>query len=106
MRQVLPLAPEAISNRDGTKKQGCERNAAKRGVHNIRATHPKLKISVTADGLYSNQPFIDELKKARMSFILVACARSQDVVLITLPMLSFVGYQKRIGWLMLFNLAL
>ena len=32
MRQVLPLAPEAISNRDGTKKQDCERNAAKRVV--------------------------------------------------------------------------
>ena len=72
MRQVLPLAPEAISNRDGTKKQDCERNAAKRLVPNIRATYPKLKIIVTADGLYSNQPFIDELKKANMSFILVA----------------------------------
>jgi hypothetical protein len=24
MRQVLPLAPEQISNRDGTRKQDCE----------------------------------------------------------------------------------
>jgi hypothetical protein len=72
MRQVLPLAPESISNRDGSKKQDCERNAAKRAVRNIRATYPKLKITVTADGLYSNQPFIDELKTAKMSFILVA----------------------------------
>ena len=72
MRQVLPLAPEAISNRDGSKKQDCERNAGKRVVRNIRANHPKLKIIVTADGLYSNQPFIDELKTANMSFILVA----------------------------------
>ena len=72
MRQVLPLAPESISNRDGSKKQDCERNAAKRVVAKIRATYPKLKITVTADGLYSNQPFIDELKKAKMSFILVA----------------------------------
>jgi hypothetical protein len=30
------------------------------------------KIIITADGLYSNQPFIDILKDARMSFILVA----------------------------------
>jgi hypothetical protein len=72
MRQVLPLAPESISNRDGSKKQDCERNAAKRVVRNIRATHRRLKIIVTADGLYSNQPFIDELKTAKMSFILVA----------------------------------
>ena len=72
MRQVLPLAPEAISNRDGTKKQDCERNAAKRLIPKIKATYPKLKIIVTADGLYANQPFIDELKTADMSFILVA----------------------------------
>jgi hypothetical protein len=31
-----------------------------------------LKIIITGDGLYSKQPFIDELKKARMSYILVA----------------------------------
>ena len=72
MRQVLPLAPEPISNRDGSKKQDCERNAAKRVVRKIKANYPKLKIIVTADGLYSNQPFIDELKKAKMSFVLVA----------------------------------
>lgn len=72
MRQVLPLAPEPISNRDGSKKQDCERNAGKRVVRKIRATHARLKIIVTADGLYSNQPFIDELKTAHMSFILVA----------------------------------
>ena len=72
MRQVLPLAPEPINNRDGTKKQDCERNAAKRLIPKIRATYPKLNIIVTADGLYSNQPFIDELKPADMSFILVA----------------------------------
>lgn len=72
MRQVLPLAPEQISNKDGAKKQDCERNAAKRVVHKIRKAYPKLNIIVTADGLYSNQPFIDEVKSTRMSFILVA----------------------------------
>ncbi len=71
-RQVLPLAPEQVSNRDGTKKQDCEINAAKRCIKKIRKTHPKLKIIITADGLYSKQPFIDELKKADMSFILTA----------------------------------
>ena len=80
MRQVLPLSPEAISNRDGIKKQDCEPNAAKRSVHNIRATYPKLKIIDTADGLYSNQPSIDELKNARMSFILVAKPTNHKVL--------------------------
>jgi hypothetical protein len=31
-----------------------------------------VKIIVTADGLCPNQPFVDELKAANMSFILVA----------------------------------
>jgi len=72
MRQVLPMAPEQICNQDGTTKQDCEVNAAKRMIPKIRKAHPKLKLIVTADGLYSKQPFIDELKKTGMSFILVA----------------------------------
>lgn len=72
MRQVLPLAPEPVANTDGNSKQDCEINAAKRIVAKIRTEHPKLKIVITGDGLYSKQPFIDALKKARMSYILVA----------------------------------
>jgi len=72
VKQVLPLAPEPISNKDGSKKQDCEINAGKRMVSRIRKTHPKLKIIITADGLYSKQPFIDELKESGMSYILVA----------------------------------
>jgi len=34
--------------------------------------HVRVKIIVTADGLCPNQPFVDELKAANMSFILVA----------------------------------
>ncbi|MBW1698232.1 MAG: hypothetical protein JRK26_15700, partial [Deltaproteobacteria bacterium] len=48
-KQVLPLAPEQISNQDGTKKQDCEINAAKRSIHHIRKAHPKLKIIITGD---------------------------------------------------------
>jgi hypothetical protein len=72
IKQVIPLAPEPIQNSDGNTKQDCEINAGKRIVNKIRSTHPKLKIIITGDGLYSKQPFIDELKKNGMSFILVA----------------------------------
>ena len=81
LRQVLPLAPEPVANTDGTTKQDCEINAAKRIVANIRRTHPKLKIVITADGLYSKQPFIDVLKAAGMSFILVAKPSDHKVLL-------------------------
>ena len=72
LKQVLPLAPEQISNRDGTEKQDCEINAGKRCIRKIRNTHPKLKIIISGDSLYSKQPFIDELKSVNMSYILVA----------------------------------
>lgn len=72
MRQVLPLAPEPVQNTDGTEKQDCEINAGKCLVAGIRRRHPKLPIIITGDGLYSKQPFIDVVKQARMSYILVA----------------------------------
>ena len=72
MRQVLPLSPEPIQNTDGTKKQDCEINAGKRMVANIRKQHPKLPMVIVGDGLYSKQPFVDAVKQARMSYILVA----------------------------------
>lgn len=80
MRQVIPLAPEQISNRDGTKKQDCEIKAGKRAIHNIKKTYPKLKIIINGDGLYSKQPFIDEVKKDLMSFILVAKPKDHKVL--------------------------
>lgn len=72
MRQVIPLAPEAVKNTDGNKKQDCEIEAGKRLIKKIRKTHPKLKIIITADSLHSKQPFIEEAMANRMSYILVA----------------------------------
>jgi len=72
MRQVIPLAPELIIKADGNVKNDCERSAGKRLIKKIRYVHPKLKIMITGDGLYSNQPFIDALKAGDMSFVLVA----------------------------------
>lgn len=71
-KQVFPLAPEAIRNFDGTEKQDCEINAAKRMLLKTRENHPKLGIIITGDGLYSKQPFIESVKNEGMSYILVA----------------------------------
>ena len=40
-KQVIPLMPEAIKNGDGSKKQDCEINAAKRFVQKLKSTHPR-----------------------------------------------------------------
>jgi len=67
---VIPLAPEPILKSDGTKKNDCERNAAKRLLQHIRREHPHLKFIIVEDGLSSNGPHIRLLKALNMRFIL------------------------------------
>ena len=61
VREVIPLMPEPIVKQDGTDKNDCERNAAKRFVAKLRQDHPHLKFIVTEDGLSSNAPHIETL---------------------------------------------
>ncbi len=72
MKQVIPLMPEEIRNKDGANKQDCEIEAGKRSVTNIRKAHPKLEIIVVSDSLHSKQPFIEHLKANEMNYILAA----------------------------------
>ena len=69
-REVIPLAPEPIQKQDGTTKNDCERNAAKRLLRQIRKEHPRLKLIVVEDGLASNGPHIRELMDLKMRYIL------------------------------------
>jgi len=69
-REVIPLAPEPIQKQDGTTKNDCERNAAKRLLRHIRQEHPRLKLIVVEDGLASNAPHIRELMELKMHYIL------------------------------------
>lgn len=71
-REVIPLAPEPIEKQDGSEKNDCERNAAKRLLRQIRQEHPHLKLIVVEDGLASNAPHIRELQALNMHFILGA----------------------------------
>jgi len=69
-REVIPLAPEPIQKQDGTAKNDCERNAAKRLLRHIRREHPRLKLIVVEDALASNAPHIRELTELKMHYIL------------------------------------
>ena len=71
-KQIIPFAPEQISNEDGTEKQDCEMNAGKRMIEKIRKAHPKMKIILTADGLYPKTPFLEVLEENKMSYIIRA----------------------------------
>lgn len=69
-REVIPFAPEPICKHDGSTKNDCERNAAKRLLRKIRREHPRLSLTIVEDGLASNAPHIRELLDLGMHFIL------------------------------------
>jgi hypothetical protein len=69
-RAVIPLMPEPITNRDGTDKNDCERNAAKRFVAQLRQDHPHLKFIVTEDSLSANAPHLETLHAHDLRYIL------------------------------------
>jgi hypothetical protein len=70
VREVIPLMPEPIVQQDGTDKNDCERNAAKRFVAKLRQDHPHLKFIVTEDGLSSNAPHIETLHDHDLHYLL------------------------------------
>src|SRR2546421_4670153 len=70
VREVIPLMPEPIMKQDGTAKNDCERNAAKRFVAKLRQDHPHLKFIVTEDSLSSNAPHIETLQDHALHYLL------------------------------------
>jgi len=71
-KEVIPLCPEMIIKQDGTTKNDCERNAAKRFFEQLRKDHPHLKLIVNEDALSPNAPHIRDLKKHNLHYILGA----------------------------------
>jgi len=61
LRAVIPLMPEPIVRHDGTAKNACERNAAKRFIVKLRQDHPHLKFIITEDSLSAHAPHIETL---------------------------------------------
>ncbi len=69
-KEVIPLAPEAIVKQDGTSKNDCERNAAKRFFRQLRQDYPDWPFIITEDALRANAPHLQELKKHNLRYIL------------------------------------
>src|SRR6267378_2479340 len=70
LRAVIPLMPEPIVRHDGTAKNDCERNAAKRFIAKLRQDHPHLTFIVTEDSLSSNAPHIETLQAYDLRYLL------------------------------------
>jgi hypothetical protein len=71
-KQVIPTMPEAIANSDGSEKQDCEINAAKRYINQLKTDHPRLGIVIVGDGLFSKAPMIDHVRSHNMHYLFVA----------------------------------
>jgi hypothetical protein len=69
-REVIPLMPAPIVKQDGTAKNDCERNAAKRFLVKLRQDHPHLKFVITEDSLSSNAPHIATLHAQGLHYVL------------------------------------
>jgi len=68
-KQILPLMPEEIRNSDGTAKQDCEINAAKRLLPKLRQQHPRMPFIWLADSIYATAPFIQGIMDHDESYI-------------------------------------
>ncbi|OQY30138.1 MAG: hypothetical protein B6244_00810, partial [Candidatus Cloacimonetes bacterium 4572_55] len=72
VKGVIPLVPEPIIKQDGTNKNDCERNAAKRFYKQVRSDHPHAGFIVVEDSLHSNAPHIKDLTDLSMHYIIGA----------------------------------
>jgi disulfide oxidoreductase YuzD len=80
---VIPLAPEPIVKQDGTAKNDCERNAARRFLAKFRRDHPQLPVIVIEDGLAANGPHLRDLKEHGCHFILGVQEGDHDALFTT-----------------------
>jgi hypothetical protein len=95
---ILPIDFEEVRNSDGRDQQDCEINAAKRLVPRLRGEHPQLPIIVTADDLYSHQPFVQELVAQRMHYVLVAKPESHRELFEWAEEIDGLNHRPRICW--------
>jgi Fe2+ or Zn2+ uptake regulation protein len=70
MKKVLPLMQEFISNTDGSEKQDCEVNAAKRWLEKYKVLNG-FKIIVMGDDLYASEPMIQAVLGKKHSYIFI-----------------------------------
>lgn len=69
--QVLALEPEFIVAQDGSEKQDCEMNAAKRWVEKYGAFYARHNVTLLGDDLFSRSPFCQLSRDKNLHFILV-----------------------------------
>jgi hypothetical protein len=90
IRKVLPLMQEFISNTDGSEKQDCEVNAAKRWLEKYKVLNG-FKIIVMGDDLYASEPMIQAVLNKEHSYIFICKEDSHKTLY------SYVNIIKNLG---------
>jgi len=94
---VFPVACEAIVKQDGSKKNDCELNAAKRIIPQIRAAlGPEEPVLAVFDALYATGPHIKALGEADMRYIIGT--KGQTYVDVQVEHLRTKGELKNLTW--------
>lgn len=96
--KVLPLDVEQVQNSDGTGKQDCELNAAKRLIRRLRREHRQMRIIITGDDLYAHEPFVELLSNQRFHYVLVAKPESHKELFEWVEEIDRLGASLRGQW--------
>ena len=90
---VLPLMPEFVEPQDGSEKQDCERNAAKRWLQRQRQQQRFAPRSVTylGDDLYACQPICQLVIDSDQYFVCVAKPQSHVALYTVVAELQHLG---------------
>lgn len=91
---VISLPPEFITPQDGSEKQDCELNAAKRWVTNHAALFQGQPVTLLGDDLFSHQPMCQHCLDHNFNFLFVCLPQSHSSLYEWLDFLSANGEMK------------
>jgi hypothetical protein len=89
--EVVTLAPTFITPQDGTQKQDCEVNAAKRWITTQAPNWMGQPVTLLGDDLYSRQPMCETILAASMNFIFTCLPESHPTLYDWLNYLDGIG---------------
>lgn len=89
--KVVALAPEFVTTQDGSAKQDCELNAARRWLHRHGARWADFGAVILGDDLYCHEPFCQALRTQGLDFVLVCKPGSHPATCEWLQMLERSG---------------
>lgn len=100
LKHVIGLAPEFIIPQDGSEKQDCEQNAAKRWITSHAEQFKDDSVTLLGDDLYSRQPLCELCLQHKFNFIFVCKPESHKSLYAWLKFLDASGnvciYEQRL----------